>query len=363
MVTLYRKHANGVGTWRIFQVGNMQEAVKTLTIQHATVMGGSMVTHTEVISQGLGGRTIEEQCALRMTSRISRMLDKGYKYTLEEAKAGDTNQLGLIRPMLARAFDKIAFNIPEGSLLQDKLDGHRCLIVNDGGEIRAYSRQGKPIESISHILDEVRKHLPDGMTIDGELYRHGVPLQTLASWIKRKQPETEKIRYHVYDIVSDDDYRVRHEELLQLFCSEFGYGKSPVKVVPCIEYESNEQIFKLLHERREEGFEGIMIRLPHRPYEPGKRSTSLIKVKAFLDDDFECIDIVPSPKGQGGVCILKARNGSTFRTSAPGSIIEKVNQLNNKMHFIGSFLTVQYSTLTRDGIPFHPAALRWREDV
>ena len=58
MITLYRKNVGGIGTWRIWSVD------QTIHIAHATVMGGSEVTHTEFVPQGLGGRSIYEQIKL-----------------------------------------------------------------------------------------------------------------------------------------------------------------------------------------------------------------------------------------------------------------------------------------------------------
>lgn len=113
---------------------------------------------------------------------------------------------------------------------------------------------------------------------------------------------------------------------------------------------------------RRAGFEGLMLRLDGRKYEDGKRSSSLIKVKKFHDDEFECIDIEPSRDGWG-ICVLKAKNGVVFRTSAPGTLQEKERQLKTKEQYIGKYLTVEYSQLTNDGVPFHPSAIRWREDV
>ena len=356
MITLYRKNAGGIGTWRIWNID------QTIHIAHATVMGGSEVTHTELVPQGLAGRSIYEQIKLRINSRVSRMRDKGYKDTVEQALASSTNQLGLLRPMLAQSLDKVSSINYDGAVLQKKLDGHRCLITKQDGELIAYSRQGKEIPAIQHILKALTDRVSEGVTLDGELYVHGQPLQTLASWIKREQPRTAELNFVCYDLVSNDSYKDRHEEMRDVLNGVDTKANGKVLVLPYSPYTGEAAMFDELIRVRGAGFEGLMLRLDGRKYEDGKRSSSLIKVKKFHDDEFECIDIEPSRDGWG-ICVLKAKNGVVFRTSAPGTLPEKERQLKTKERYIGKFLTVEYSQLTNDGVPFHPSAIRWREDV
>lgn len=350
MITLYRKNANSIGTWRIWGEG------ATVRIAHATVMGGSEVFHTEKVEQGKQGRSVEEQIQSRIRSRLSRMLDKGYKTTLDEAKVSSTNQLGLARPMLAQPWSKVTNPNVEGAVLQKKLNGHRCLATRQD-EIIAYTRQGKPITAIKHILAELNERLPPDLTVDGELYCHGVKLQTISSWIKREQPETYKLTYVLYDIMSDDAYRDRHAELVDLFT-----GCASVKVLPYEPFQGDEHMFRRRDEVINLGFEGMMLRLDGRGYEEGKRSSGLIKVKKFEDAEYEVTDVIESEEGWG-ICVCKTAEGKPFRTSAPGNKKEKLEVLVNKHKYIGRMLTVEYAELTADGIPFHCSATGWREDL
>lgn len=355
MITLYRKNANSIGTWRIWNDN------ATIHIAHATVIGGSEVHHEEYVKTGLAGRSLEEQINLRIRSRVSRMRDKGYKDSIEEAQNSSTNQLGLVRPMLAKSFNKVSNVNVKGAVIQRKLDGHRCLVTKYNGELIAYSRQGKIINSISHILDGLKDFVPEGVTLDGELYIHRVPLQTIASLIKRKQPDSLKLCYVVYDLISDESYKDRFEEL-QGMLRDVPLSRNSLLLLPYVEYSSHENLSSEFKRVRSLGFEGLMVRLDGYGYEDGKRSTSLLKVKEFEEHEFLCIDIEPSSDGWG-VCVLKTSENKVFRASAPGTIVEKQEQLNSKEKYIGRMLTVQYSTLTNDNIPFHASGLRWREDI
>lgn len=353
MPTLYRKQASGaIGTWRIWREEN------SIRIAHASVENGSEVFHTEKVITNQSGRSLDEQILLRIKSRISRALDKGYKHTREEALKSSSNQLGLARPMLAKQLDKAGKINYNDAVLQKKLDGHRCLITKQDNEILAYSRQGKIIDTISHITDFLQDRIPEGTTIDGELYLHGFKLQTLASWIKRKQKDTERLMFIAYDLISPDKYLDRHQELLDIISVEHSH----VKVLGFKPFETQDKMWEYFHTVRDLGFEGLMLRTMTHGYEAGHRSSSLIKIKAFEDDEFLVVNLKSSKEGWA-ICQCETKDGQIFGVSAPGPKEEKLYVMRNPSKYIGRYLTVDFSHLTESGIPFHPTAIRWREDV
>ncbi len=357
MISLFRKNANSIGSWRIWAEGG------TIHIGHVTVLGGSEVRHTEEVDGGKQGRTLDEQVASRIRSRVSRMYDRGYKGTIDEARVSNSNQLGLDRPMLAQPLARISKPDYRGAVQQKKLNGHRCLFTKQDNEVMAYSRQGKPITSIKHILETLGSHVPEGVTIDGELYVHGQRLQTLASWIKREQVNTYDLNFVVYDLMSKDSYVDRHAELSDLCKGLRTQSNGQIMVLPYEPFVSEEKVFRRRDEVIKLGFEGMMVRLDGRGYESGSRSSSLIKIKKFDDAEFDVTDIIPSEDGWG-ICVCKTIDGKPFKVSAPGNMSEKAEALANKHDYIGKFrLTVEYAELTADGIPFHCSATGWREDV
>lgn len=356
MITLYRKNANSLGSWRIWSEGD------TIHIAHATVLGGSEVQHREVVQTNMSGRTLEEQVRLRINSRVSRMRDKGYKDTIEQAQKDSSNQLGLERPMLAHPIERVPNVDYRGAVLQKKLDGHRCLVTCQDGELIAYSRQGKRIDHIRHICDALRGRLPEGTTIDGELYCHGVPLQTIGSWIKRFQPATASLYFVCYDLISPDVYRERHRELSELLQGVDTRAPGKVVALPYREYVDDESTSRFFREVRAGGFEGLMLRADRRGYEAGKRSSALLKIKEFFDAEYKVVGFEKSKNGWA-VCQCVDADGRRFNVSAPGSVAEKQEVWDNQAKYLGRYLTVEYSFLTADGIPFHPNAVRWRDDI
>lgn len=344
--TLYKKDSNG--RVRVWTVTALDDA---LEIEHG-VLGGSLQIKYEEVPFGKANRTKEEQIHSRLISRVNKQMDKGYVRDLNiAASSKPVNALGLCQPMLAHKYRDYPVDFKRQEVyVQRKYDGNRCIIhhhPNNG--LIAYSRNGKPISSIGHILDGLE--LPVGASIDGELYCHGFMLQQIASWIKRKQEDTLKLKYHAYDMIVKAPFPERFKQLCEV--------KGNIEIVDTWAVSSEENL-KEYHARfRAEGYEGTIIRLAGTRYEDGRRSKNVLKVKDFDDEEFLVIDVVPS-KDQWAVLVCTMANGNTFRVTAPGTIQDKEEVLLNKGNYIGKRVTVEYAYLTEDGIPFHPVSKCWR---
>ena len=344
--TLYKQDTRGsIRAWSVWAEGNV------IYIEHG-LLNGAQQLKTETVPRGLAGRTLEEQVRSRVRSRINKQLDQGYKLTLEEAKyKAGTNALGFVKPMLAKPYEKVRSIDLGEAYLQRKYDGHRCLITKQNSKIIAYSRQGKIIPSIDHIVETL--DLEEGQTLDGELYCHGVPLQTIGSWIKREQEATKNLAYHVYDMVSDDKFQDR------LYAAGVATQFSTqANIVPTIRAHSEDHIHNHFRLSREKGYEGSILRWGDKGYQAGARSSHLVKIKATQDAEYKVVDVHPSKDGWAILeCLLPS--GDTFRVLAPGTQAQKMKVLENRLEFLGRYVTVEFANLTRDGIPFHPRATRW----
>lgn len=355
-VKLYRKNKfGGLSTWKVVKSGDCVMRLFSINSD------GQETMYSERIKTNQSGRSVSEQADLVFKSYISRMKDKGYKESREEAMLGATNQLGLIRPMLAQPMKNVPKINYKGAVLQTKLDGHRCLITKQDGELIAYSRQGKIIDTVGHILEELQD-LPEGETIDGELYAHGHHLQTISSWIKRLQPDSQKLHFVAYDVIRPETFKDRFVILEEyLFRNKRVYRF--VGALGHREYVSPEDTVEMFNRVRNLRYEGLILRTNDRGYEAGVRSQSLIKIKKFFDMECRVLEIFPS-KNNWAVCRCAVPDtGKVVDVSAPGTIEEKTEVLMNWKMYVGRMLTISYSELTKDGIPFHPVALRWREDV
>jgi len=345
--TLYCKDAGGrIRFWKI-------EALDDGISMTYGLADGAVSNQFEEVRVGKGGRTREGQIYSRYLSRINRQTDKGYVHNVLDAENNKrTNSLGLIRPMLAQPIKNIKSINYHDAHYQHKYDGNRCLVTNRGGENIAYSRNGKMIVSISHILDSMI--LPDGCTIDGELYCHGVSLQQIGSWIKRDQEATINLSLRVYDIIRNEPYSSRLARLRGLTLGD------NASIVPTVLVENERALSELFEDSISSGYEGGIVRMGKAGYEDGKRSKSLLKMKVFDDDEFLVVDIIESKEGWARLR-LKTKKGIEFGASAPGSMDNKYEIAENKDDYIGRMVNVKYMGYTKDGKPFHPTAVAFRQ--
>lgn len=362
---LYINHSTGkAGSWAI-SVTNNGDNTATITTTACKVLGGNPVVTTEIIRKGKNiGRANEttplEQAIAEAKSKAQKKIDKGYTYSIPEEGQKAVNSLGLTKPMLAQEF-KAVTQWPV--YVQPKLDGNRCLASKIDGKIVMWSRGGKEI-NLPHIAKELDYLLPEGMTFDGELYCHGETLQTITSWIKKNRPESARIQYMVYDMVSYQDFSNR-----KCITRSYIFNVTSVHWVATFEVHDSEQLQHYHNMWVGQGYEGTMVRSLGVGYEDGKRSKSLQKMKDFQDAEFEILDVIQGTPRVTATCTLEVAiyvckcGPHTFNATAPGDMFEKHTAWLNRDSAVGKMLTVKFFNYTPDGLPFLPVALRIREDL
>ncbi len=319
---------------------------------------GLMQTQTEQVEINQSNRDIVEQIDLYTLSRAQNKRYQGYKDTIEQAlKFKGTNYSGLPRPMLAQKIkEKSKVNWVE-SFVQRKYDGHRCIVYNEDGKLFAYSRNGKPVKSIHHILKGLT--IPEGVFLDGELYSHGTMLQTINSLVKKPQKESEELLYVVYDLIDEAAYCDRYEKILSMQKSGF-FGDHAI-IAETFKGVNRQNAMLLFARFRAEGYEGAMIRHGSSGYASGARSQSLLKIKSEEDDIFKVVEITQSADGWA-ILKCETKEKKHFTVSAPGNMEKKTETLINSEFYINKMLHVKYAFITKDGIPFHPIATTWKDD-
>ena len=312
------------------------------------------VTHeSECIGKNIGKSnetTPQEQAILEAKAKIKAKLEEGYYESIEEAKDGV-----LVLPMLAKEFkaeeDKVTYPL----YVQPKLDGMRCL--KSGSTL--ISRKNKEIDTMSHVANEF-KVLAD--TLDGELYAHGLSFQDNMKLIKKyRKNESEKVKYHIYDIVLPNlKFSERYSLLKAIFASE-----KPVhsELVPTFLIRNKQELLEKHKQFLSEGYEGTIVRWGNSGYEINKRSGSLLKFKDFQDLACEIVNVEPSEKRPShGIFICKVSDGRTFGTGMKFSFEEREEILANKKDYIGKTAEIRFFEYTDDGLPRFPVCVGIRLD-
>jgi DNA ligase 1 len=315
--------------------------------------------------------TTEDQAISEATSKLNKLKDKGYKDipNSDEMAYVDiyrylvnlegTDAYGNLLPMLAQKdVSKITFP----GYLQRKYDGMRAIIkLEEDGTLTIRSRNGKPIETLSHILDDVNTdRLVPGDELDGELYCHGRSLQSIVSLTKRMQSDTEKIQFRLYDILNPMLEYSQRRILAKYVALKSG---AAIVYVNTVEVNSMDDVMKYFNIWKAKGYEGAMWRDPKGYYEPGRRSYTLIKVKDFEEEDFEIVGVEEATGRNKGcaVFILQTKEGVQFKSNPMGTRKLRQEYFRESSKYIGKLGTVRFQNWTPDGKPFHSRFITIRD--
>jgi ATP-dependent DNA ligase len=312
-----------------------------------------------------------EQAESEFYSRIRYQKErKGYSESIPTAPPS--------LPMLAQEYK----GNPEfpGYAFQPKLDGIRCILSKDG----LLSRKNRLITSCPHI-ELYLNRIPDGIKLDGELYIPNTPFNTIESYVMRTTPDrvSMEIEFHIFDIMDTEaPFEARIEEanrIVGLLEDAYIYFRTtPDHPYQKLKYFAQKCPFKLVQTIIEpdpttindtiidhhfkyflsQKYEGMMVRNLHAAYEINKRSKSLLKMKHFIDSEFEIIDVVAG-SDQQGIFVCKTTNGEQFRCSFRGTKGKRQNILKYKDNYIGKFLKVEYEGLFPTGVPRCPVGVHY----
>lgn len=352
---LYKEARTGkLHSWQIWNEDS------DLVEEYGTVDGAKTINRRTAVSKNTGKAnetTPQEQAVIEAKAKHKKKLDKGYSISKEGAKEV------VFLPMLAHDYNKLKkpINFPVDT--QPKIDGVRCMAFwsADGETIKLMSRGGKEYY-IPHIATEIAGFLPPGFVLDGEIYLHGIPLQDINALVKKhREPGDEKypygsisLEYWIYDGFDEEcayyTWDRRRDDLYKLLGSQQFQNLILIPSWPC---QSEEKLFQYLKEYLEDGYEGAIIRLHDGEYSLGHRSRSLLKLKNFIDAEFEIVGWYEA-KGndKGTVCwTCITPEGKEFRVRPTGTRKRRAAFLAKADSYIGKQLTVKFQQYSKDKVP------------
>ena len=268
------------------------------------------------------------------------------------------------KPMLAYPVSAKPIDYSKPVFIQPKLDGVRCLIQCDNGQITAYSRTGKVWKNIDHILFNLKPffHCNPNVVLDGELYNHDFKddFEQIISMVRKTKPTDEarlesakNVQFHCYDIVNKKmKFSTRDKWLLDNLVESYCIKRVETQIV------SSERSAKNCHDANLiAGYEGSIVRLD-TPYQC-KRSHSLRKFKDFSDAE---ADIVGYEEGKGkrtgtlGKFIMQDDDGNQFGCPpGKGHNYKDLARMLIEIHkYMGQRATFTYFERTKAGSYRHP---------
>lgn len=311
------------------------------------------------------------------------------KYVKATEKDGETEY---IRPMLARELKETP--IADWPVyVQCKFNGNRVMFALNGRDVIPYSRNLKPVNVNSRVLDGIarlymcaRKAFAKISTndlehygleaipkisklfLDGEMYAHGRSLQTLGKLRRKSAVEDTDTKYYFFDLYMASSPKMEYQyryRLLKLIREEYGGTDGEVCFVKT--HMAKDLAAVVAYEQRfvSQGYEGAMIRIPDSPYEPsnkGRHSRHLLKLKPRFQEEYEVIGFSggeSAGKEEGAILIIVDVDGHdlvlqpalpleeryklfTRYTTSPRLFKEELN---------GKMIKVYFDEKSDDGIP------------
>ena len=401
--TLISKDSKGkIRVVEISYEGN--ETTRIYTIYRYTgQFEGKLTTQPKIIvDKGKATRNIHEQVELQFNALVKGYKDKGYieleneidNYNSEELYQllgeSPTGSNGVVKPMLAKQADKVTNTkiFDKEWLASRKIDGLRCIIyLGDDGKLHTSSRGATNYDS---AMFEILTHPAliklfknnKGLMLDGECYHHGYTLQQINS-IARTQKvakDLEVLQFYWYDIVDlNNPFKSRLAKMksiaeeLKEYGSEIGWkpdrifkeNELRIQFVPQVEVNGWDNMMKLHNDYVSEGWEGLVIRDPKRPYKPNGRTNDMIKIKVYKDDCFKVIDKEAGLRGsEDMVFIMEMPDGRTFKAKPFGDREQKEEYwINFDKKYKGHIGECKFFYYSDDGIPLQPAFKAFRDDL
>jgi hypothetical protein len=366
----------------------------TITANRCIGLTGKVITLKEVIDKGKHiGKTNEtnafQQAKLEVESKYRAKIRAGYLVTIPTNPTITlvTNSLGYLKPMLAPNKIPDSSKWPLPAFWQPKLDGHRAMVIMTNKGPVIYSRGGKIIDTMAHIVNVLSLCMNVGEYLDGELYLHGQPVNQIGRLIKKyRAGESEKIKFVIYDAPHAtakwterlSSYKktlslvtnISGTETFDIWTSNLIYGADFVVPIFTCSHDSIVDIKDQNIEAIEQGFEGGMLRAPDMLYNAGGRERKLMKLKEFDDSEWKIIRI---EEGKRYICgttdipqaimKLELSPGDEFEVAAPGTKEEKAQIWHDRKKYIGQLCTIKHFGYTEYGKPWHPVAKCIREDI
>lgn len=398
------------GKVRVYNIQVITEPVdNTPTIHSSTgLLGGKMIGKIEPVKRGKQNRDVNAQALLQADSLWRCKLNEGYKSykvlveynnnrnpplklidngaIISESpqmiseflrcfpEASYTNENWDELPMLASKYKDQKKNIKFPVYIQPKYNGVRCLAktvrdVRGNPTIKLVSRGGT-YYYLPHIQNQLASIMiclsERNYIFDGELYKHGVALQDISGAARTEDQgmliaDNGWLEYHIYDIIDlnglglNQENRERILDTIRLM--NYNNDLPHIKFVKSNIALDHTEIKENHDDYIEQGYEGAIVRLQDAKYEFNQRSKGLIKVKEFIDEEFEIVGFsVNNNKtiGESFVFILKNNllgASNTFEARPTGTLAMKENWAKTSHELMGKKATVRFQERSKDGLP------------
>jgi DNA ligase 1 len=267
--------------------------------------------------------------------------------------------------MLAESYAKKESKVKGKFFITLKLDGNRCVAVNEEDGVKFFTRKGQPIQGMTELENQF-KELPKGLVYDGELLlvnKDNLPSDELfraTQKVVRKDGEKKDLEFHVFDSLSIEEFydgksKKTYEQrrnTLDLMFNHFNDGQiQSIHLLPVLYQGIDKNMIGVLMKWAEEkNYEGLMINTANGLYVT-KRTDNLLKVKQFKTADLLVVSLEKAIDGQFKDLLARVNveyKGNLVGVGSGFTIEERRQFTDNPDLIIGKVIEVQFFEESKD---------------
>ena len=295
--------------------------------------------------------TAEQQAQLEADALVAKKIKSGYSYDQE---APVTVQLA----MKVKSYQDQINNVKFPCYSSPKLNGVNAIYRRINGELIIYSRGGEVYPPIQHLEDLVHSTVDvlESNELNGELYIHGQHLQDIQSAVKKPNDLSRQLSFCIFDI-ADSTEEFYSRALVMDRISNFSPDRHPavytISNLICLSHDDIEEQYDACMAL---GYEGTVVKNSTALYQHNVRSSDMFKYKKTQSAEF-LISSYNLDKNGLPVFVMQCDAGE-FKAKPIGT--KEFWAKFNPVDYIGNYGTVEYETLSKDGIPLKPIFISLR---
>jgi DNA ligase-1 len=254
--------------------------------------------------------------------------------------------------------------------IEIKLDGVRVITVIQGGKVEMFSRNGKQFHNFGHIIAEIESVLKDNpaptdLILDGEVM--SANFQDLMKQVHRKENvEANDAVLHLFDMCPLKDFQNgvwSKEQYLRSQMVKYWVEdhKAVLQHVQALDWEDvdldtpegQERFVELNKAAVDGGYEGVMIKDRHAPYEC-KRTHAWLKAKPFIEVTLEVKEVEEGTgknKGRLGAFVCEGvDDGKDIRVNVGSGFTDahRDSYWTHRVDIIGNLIEVRADAITQN---------------
>lgn len=353
--TLFAKSKTGkIKQWIVSVEDNI------ITVMYGQVGGKQTPQITPILEGKNIGKSNEttphEQACSEARSKWNKQIKSDYRERVEDIP---TSTL----PPLAHKFQERGEALGSSYDVLCKLNGVRCTMFYNGGDVIFQSRGGERYPVIQEIADElyekVWQHEPT-MVIDNELYCHGMFLEDITGAVKKTKKDTAKIQCYVFDMFLPSSPKMPWVARYMMYRDYIRNDKGNRVFSVLAELVESEKEMKWIHnEFVAGGYEGVVCRKLGGSFVFGHRTSDFQKYKVPIDKEFKVVRIDTDKNGCAVPWCTIGENENypkktEFKAPLIGTHEYQQGIAQNAEEYIGKHLKVVFESYTKYGLPGKP---------